>query len=819
MIDMILKMTAITGLMCGINVLLWSFAGRRELKKGEKLLIGVVFGLLAVLSTHFGVDYDKMMLNVRDIAPLSAGLFFGPAAGITAGLIGGIERYIVGSYFDVGAYTTIACSVSTCLAGFIAAAFSHFTFKGKEPSPFFALFIGCVTEVFHMFAVFLTHRDDITNAFNVVKICAVPMIIFTGIGMFTSALIISARTGGLKAYLYAPKSQRHIASRFLTRVFAAIMVLTCTVFIFFYSIQTRQAVQTAESELRLGVEEMVRDLGQISIQRSSAAELSGRHALTLCRAAVREINDAGGISAVTDSRLEELKALFDVHEISAVGSDGIVAASTEPAYKGFDMYSQEETAEFMVLAETDREEYLQTYREPVTENEGSVLYCGVKAKGGFVELGIDKSSLSEYEQLSRSVSELADRHIGDSGIIYITDKNGKILSKNNYGRNMAEFGCDRADGTFFYSDITGVSSYCLMQKTDEHAVIAAIPEKALFLSRDISAYETAFADILIFTLIFLLIYILVQNIIVNDLNKVNVSLNRITGGDLNEEVKVSDSLEFASLSHDINVTVDTLKRYISEAENRINKELEFARSIQTSTLPNNFDFPSRDEFAVHACMYTAKEVGGDFYDLFFVDKNKLALVIADVSGKGIPAALFMMRSKATIKGFAESGLEPAEIFTRANAMLCEGNDTEMFVTAWIGIIDLETGVMQCANAGHEYPAIKRCGGSYELLKDKHCFVLGGQSKIKYKQYELVMQAGDKLFVYTDGVAEANDVSQQLLGTERMISALNANADASPEQTLAYMKQYIDDFCGEAEQFDDITMLDFHYIKNTDAPHP
>ncbi len=815
MFEMIVKMSAVTGLMCCTNILLWHFTRSRKLNMGEKLLIGLTFGMMAVLSTHFGIDFEKMMLNVRDIAPLSAGLFFGPTAGITAGLIGGVERYIVGTYFDVGAYTAVACSVSTCLAGLIAAAFNHFTFKGKKPSPFFALFIGCVTEVFHMFAVFLTHRDDINNAFKVVKICAVPMIVFTGLGMLISSLLISARSGDLRIIAASEKSERPIASRFLAWVFGFIMVLTCSIFMFFYSIQTRQAVQSAETELRLGVDEMLRDLEQLDAQQSKAVGRLKEQALTLCRTAVREINRTGGISEVTDEQLKELRTLFDVYEINAVGNDGIIVASTDPKYKGYDMYSNELSAEFMVLAKGEADEYSQKYRKALPDNEANVLYCGVKAEGGFVELGIDDSEISEFEQLSGSVSELADRHIGESGIICIADKDGRIISNKNYGKNISELGCDQPVSTFFYSDITGENSYCLSGTHGEFTVIAAIPVKEVFLNRDISSYETAFADILLFTLIFLLIYLLVQNIIVNNLDKVNISLNKITGGNLNEVVRVRDSIEFASLSRDINATVDTLKRYIKEAENRINEELEFARSIQTSTLPKNFEFPSRDEFALHAGMFTAKEVGGDFYDIFFVDKNKLALVIADVSGKGIPAAMYMMRSKATIKGFAESALEPAEIFRSSNEMLCEGNDAEMFVTAWIGIIDLETGVMQCANAGHEYPAVKRAGKSYELIKDKHSFVLGGNEGMKYSQYELVMQPGDKLFVYTDGVAEANNTSKELFGTDRMISALNANANATPEHTLKNMKQYIDDFCGEAEQFDDITMLCFEFIRKTE----
>ena len=305
-------------------------------------------------------------------------------------------------------------------------------------------------------------------------------------------------------------------------------------------------------------------------------------------------------------------------------------------------------------------------------------------------------------------------------------------------------------------------------------------------------------------------YILVQKIIVSNLDSINESLEKITSGNLNEVVEVKDSAEFISLSRDINATVSTLKRYIAEAEARINEELEFARIIQSSSLPRSFDFPSRNDFIVHACMDPAKEVGGDFYDLFFVDNDHLVMVMADVSGKGIPAAMFMMRSKATIKGFAEAGLDPAEVFTRTNEMLCEGNEKQMFVTAWMGKIDLTTGVMKCVSAGHEYPAIRRAGGDYELFKDKHGLVLGAMDGFRYKQYEITFEPGDRIFQYTDGVAEANNEQGKLFGSERMIEALNGNRDVSVRETLDEVMLAIVQFAGKADQFDDITMICFEY---------
>ena len=205
-------------------------------------------------------------------------------------------------------------------------------------------------------------------------------------------------------------------------------------------------------------------------------------------------------------------------------------------------------------------------------------------------------------------------------------------------------------------------------------------------------------------------------------------------------------------------------------------------------------------------MTPARQVGGDFYNFFFVDSDHLAMVIGDVSGKGIPAALFMMVTNILISDRTMMGGTPGEILTFVNQSICEHNKAEMFVTVWLGILEVSTGKLTASNAGHEYPALLRAGGCFELLKDKHGFVVGGMDGIVYKDYELRLQPGDKLFVYTDGVPEASDADHRLFGTERMISALNTDPAASPEQILGSVRAAVDHFVKDAEQFDDLTML-------------
>ena len=229
-------------------------------------------------------------------------------------------------------------------------------------------------------------------------------------------------------------------------------------------------------------------------------------------------------------------------------------------------------------------------------------------------------------------------------------------------------------------------------------------------------------------------------------------------------------------------------------------------------LPHTFpSSPEDNGFDLYASMNPAREVGGDFYDFFLIDPDHLCMVIADVSGKGIPASLYMVLSKSILKTFAMVGKNnTAEILTKANEALCASEqEVEMFVTVWIGILEISTGTVTAANGGHEYPAIMH-NGEFTLMHDKHGLVLGGMEHSKYKEYEFRLEPGDKLFVYTDGVPEATDSENRLFGTDRMLEALNRNPEGSPKEVLHEVRVAIKEFVKEAEQFDDLTMMCIEY---------
>ena len=244
---------------------------------------------------------------------------------------------------------------------------------------------------------------------------------------------------------------------------------------------------------------------------------------------------------------------------------------------------------------------------------------------------------------------------------------------------------------------------------------------------------------------------------------------------------------------------------------RISTELNLASNIQANMLPNIFPaFPERNDFDIYATMTPAKEVGGDFYDFFMVDDNHLALVMADVSGKGIPAAMFMVIAKTLIKDHAQLGLSPAEVFTRCNNILCEGNEAGLFVTAWMGILDLTSGNLVYANAGHN-PPVMMIDGQTSYLKTNPGFVLAGLEGFKYKEFEMKLSRGDKLFLYTDGATEATNLNDELYGEDRLLNCLsNLPKGTNCSDALHAVRADIDKFVGEAEQFDDLTLLAFDY---------
>ncbi len=306
--------------------------------------------------------------------------------------------------------------------------------------------------------------------------------------------------------------------------------------------------------------------------------------------------------------------------------------------------------------------------------------------------------------------------------------------------------------------------------------------------------------------------------IVKPVERMTKRINALRDGDaafeMEDGYRTGDEIEvlaesFATLSKRTRDYIAQITAITAEKE-RIGTELALATRIQSDMLPNIYPaFPERREFDIYASMDPAKEVGGDFYDFFLIDDDHLGIVMADVSGKGVPAALFMMISKVILQSCAMLGQSAAEILVKTNDAICSSNQVEMFVTVWTGILEISTGRITAANAGHEYPAVMH-NGEFTLLKDKHGLVIGGMDGVQYTEYEIDMKPGDKLFLYTDGIPEATDKDEKMFGTQRMLDALNKDPGADPRQILENVREDVDDFVMGAEQFDDMTILCLEY---------
>ena len=402
------------------------------------------------------------------------------------------------------------------------------------------------------------------------------------------------------------------------------------------------------------------------------------------------------------------------------------------------------------------------------------------------------------------------------------------LQGNDTGVRLGEL----PDGTYYATaSLIGTTGWALvsaypqetaMQPTallQEQNVQIQAEAAQTYRDKTMKSRLTASVLVLVTSLLMLAGAILLGKRIVRPLNLITKRISQLREGSLEfrmeDAYRTGDEVEelaqsFASISHKTVEYLDTVKRVTAEKE-RIGTELTLATQIQASMLPHIVPaFPDRTDFDILGSMDPAREVGGDFYDYFLVDPDHLCMVIADVSGKGVPAALFMMASKIILQSVAMMGNSPEQILTRANEAICSNNEVEMFVTVWLGILELSTGKLTAANAGHEYPVMKHPDGSFELYKDRHGFVIGGMEGVRYHEYELQMEPGAKLFVYTDGVPEATDDRQELFGTERMLEALNGSQDGSPQEVLKAVRAAVDRFVKDAEQFDDITMLCLEY---------
>ena len=772
----------------------------------KQIIIGVLFGAVSAFASSFGVEWLGTVVNVRDAAPLSAGLIFGAPAGIISGCIGGFYRWF-SVYWGGGAYTRLACSLATILAGLMAAGLRKLMFDNKKPTWSYGVCIAIVCEVIHMILIFITNMDNSSQAFEFVKGATGPMMLGNAVAVGVSIILVSlvSREG-----FFRKKTSEGIANTFQRRLLSCIVIAYLITSTFTLILQNGMAKIETQEVFTVSINDI----------ETAVREKSNIHLLDIAEKVKQEYESDPTLS------LQELADKHGIKEINVVSSKGIITNSTEhDVINVYDMNSKTQSKEFVDKLK-EQDSFVQDYSPRGKDESVWRKYAAINLAGdGFIQVGYDAEQF--HEMLNEFVVEVTkNRHVGTSGFVAVLDEELRLVIDDTYAnKHISTIGINppeemkqgKTATALYYADVVdGVSDasieYMYVFKFVEgYCLIAAMPVAEAMFMRDASMLTSIFMQVIIFATLFVFIYVLIKRVIINNLQKVNDTLARITSGDLNVTVDVRSNKEFSSLSDDINSTVTTLKRYIAEAAARIDKELEYAKQIQLSALPTNF--PENEEFKIYAQMIAAKEVGGDFYDFYKLNDTTVAFLAADVSGKGIPAAMFMMTAKTIIKDLAESGMAVNDIFTKANEKLCENNESGMFVTAWMGILDLTSGKMQFANAGHNPPLLKRADGAFEYLKTRAGFVLAGMEGVRYRSGELTLCPGDRLFLYTDGVPEATNTENKLYGEDRLLEFMNKNASTEATEFLPALKANIDEFVGEAPQFDDITMLMFDYKPN------
>ena len=766
----------------------------------RQVLYGIIFGLIAIYGTEAGIRTHDATMNVRDAAPLIAGLYFGGPAGVIAGLIGGVERWFA-ALWGRGMFTRVACSLATAAAGFYAAGLRHWLFDDRRPSWSIALAIGGVAEVLHLLLVFVTNFDDAIHAFEVVQACSLPMISCNAISTALAGIALARVTG---QSLHSKAKTRDISQRVQAGMLGVVAVGFVLTVGLVYIIESNLSLTKASDTIAVAIDDTEQDI----------RDASDLNLLTYAKVAASAITKT---SDATPEVIQEIKETLDLSEVHVIDKNGIIVASSEPTYVGFDMGSGEQSAEFLQLLPGGSVTELAQSYQPISINQNVWRkYAGVTIEDGFLQVAYDAAHF--VGDLASEVKRaIANQHVGDNGLLVVlTERDSlvgvrsdiKITYKDVLGLSVA---MNKAqEGDIFQVDFQGVTYLGKYKNVEGLRVLGLLPLTEAAMSRDLSVLVTSFMEVIVFAALFAAIYVLIKLVVVRSIWQVNGRLGEITEGNLAVEVDVRDSTEFASLSDDINDTVAALRNAIAAETRRIERDLATAKAIQESALPRTFPpFPDIKAFDIYASMNAAREVGGDFYDFFLVNDHTLCFLIADVSGKGIPASLFMMAAKAELANYIKSGMELAEAVQSANWNLCQGNDAGMFVTVWAATLDYETGKLTYVNAGHN-PPLLRHNGEWTWLKKKCGLFLGTFETAKYRQESLQLEPHDEILLYTDGVNEAFNVDEEEYGNDRLERFVAKNNNLSPHMMVDMLRADVRRWAHGAEQSDDVTMVCVEY---------
>ena len=787
----------------------------------RQIIIGIIFGGAAAFGTEMGVNMYSSVANVRDAAPLVAGLIFGGPAGVIAGTIGAIERILYTMVFHDydGEFSMVACVIATFLSGIYAWILRKWFFENKTPNWLFGFATAAIMEVIHFIILYLGHIRDPQTVLTIIKNLAIPMIVGNGTGVAVACLAVRILEYEINHEALFDK-RGSINNKVQLGLLILILATSVMSTAFVVTIQNNSAYEDANYVLTSNTSD-----ANSYIYNASDNIISG---LTDTVAGDYATKPGG------NERLEEIKDLYGLTELSLVAfkdigpyKEGDIIYSTNPNDIGFNInkgYEYFDGAFTYIHEEVKYTGEIVKYFDD-SERFGKPIKSAAKTVGDYdpetteyyLVINLDKDAFYEIANLALTIEYFTTRRrVYLNGFFVVFDADGTIVSDESEHYQEAGISLndlkDKDSFTRYQAEVYGTKSYFMISHPETYTVMTVIPVRDVTDNRDMMIVIYSFMLATISASIFFVSYILIKNIIIRNIRKINDTLSLIMAGDLDQEVKVNSSLEFEDLSHDINVTVGVLKDYIKEAEERIDKELAFAKAIQTSVLPSVFPaFPGVKEFDIFATMDTAKEVGGDFYDFYFIDNNHVVFLVADVSGKGIPASMFMMEGKALIKNSFTNMKNVADVFSNVNKSLVQGNDANMFITSWMGMINLDTGEVQFVNAGHNTPVLfSKEENKWVYIKESRDVVLAVMKDSQYHVQTLKLNPGDRLYLYTDGVTESTSKDKALYGEERLLKYLNKNKKLTIYKLLPGIKKDIDAFVNCEDQFDDITMLVFEY---------
>ena len=617
----------------------------------KQVLIGLIYGCVAIYGTEAGIATQGATMNVRDAAPLVAGLYFGGPAGIIAGIVGGVERWFA-ALWGRGMFTRVACSTATVAVGFYAAILRRHLFDDRKPSWPIAMGIGAVAEVLHLLLVFLTNMDQTTRAFYVVQACTFPMVGCNALATALSSIAIGIAAGRKGR---SKSEAKDISSRIQTGMLGVVVIGFVATVGFVSALEASFASTDTHDRLQQELDETEDD-----IRDASDANL-----LALAQRAAQSIPS---VSGADQAAIDKLVSSLNLAEIHVVDENGIIVASSDASYLGFDMSSGEQSYAFLSLLPGGNKSSLVQEYQPISMDDSIWRkYAGVSIEGGLLQVGYDATRF--VKDLTDKVRvAVANRHVGREGILVVLTERGALVGthvnrriSHEDAQNLSATMDIQEPGEVYELTLLGTEYLAMYRSTEGLRVLALLPRSEAVLGKSLTVLVTSFMEVLVFATLFLAIYVLIRRVVVRSIWQVNGRLGQITCGDLNVEVDVRDSSEFASLSDDINGTVAALRDAISAEARRNESDLATAKAIQESALPRNFPpFPDIKAFDIYASMNAAREVGGDFYDFFLIDEHILAFLIADVSGKGIPASLFMMEAKSELANHIKSGMQLAE---------------------------------------------------------------------------------------------------------------------------------------------------------------